>query len=133
MKYLGIDYGSKRLGLAFGDDVNFIATPKMVFPNDKFLLRDLKEIIQKYEIDAIVCGDSKDSNMNDNPIMKDAKRFMKLLEVETGKDVFFELEFMSSHQAERTNHELEGRDVFVDASAAAIILQSYLEKIKNNI
>ncbi len=126
MKLLGIDFGSKKVGVAVADTEAGIAIPKAVFPNNKFLLGEIKQLIKGSDVSLVVMGESKNFEMKQNIIMQDANAFAKMLQSD-GIDVVFEPEFMTSQQARRD----QGDNEFVDASAAAIILQSYLDKQKN--
>ncbi len=127
MKYLGIDYGTKRVGLATSDDTHTIAFPYKTIPGGKTLVADLLHIIQKEHITKVVLGESKDRNMNDNPIMKGIRRLKEALEKE-GIAVDFHPEFYSSAQVINLMGE---ENKAIDASAAAVILQNYLELQKN--
>ena len=131
MRYMGIDYGSKRVGVALSDEEGTMAFPKGVIPNNRFLMIELGKIVNDKKVERIVVGESKDFQMQDNPIFNDARFFAKELARQTGIEAEFEPEFMTSHQAARTNHVLGGNGGFLDASAATIILQSFLDKIKN--
>ena len=126
MKLLGIDYGSKRVGVAVADSEAGMAFPKGVFPNDKFLLGEIKNICASAEIERIIMGESKNFKGEENKIMQDIKNFKKMLEIDLGIDVVYEPEFMSSAQALHLQEDTK----LLDASAAAIILQSYLDKEK---
>ena len=130
MKYLGIDYGSKRVGVALSDDGGVMAFPKAVIPNNRHLMKDLVDIVKNSKVEKIVVGEPKDFKMEDNPIFKDARFFSSELARDTGIPVEFEPEYLTSHEANRTNFELAGGNAMIDASAAAIILQSYLDKHK---
>jgi len=90
------------------------------------LLPSIKNICQNKDIEAIIIGESLDLKGAKNPIMDNIERFKSFLEKETGIEIIYEPEFFTSHQAERS-----GTNALVDASAAALILQSYLDK-KNN-
>ncbi len=131
MRYLGIDYGSKRVGVALSDEAGTMAFPKTVFPNNRHLMTELRKLCEQQKVEKIVVGGSKDFDMNDNPIFKDTRFFSEELARETNLPVEFEPEYLTSHQAAQTEHALGGNNPFLDASAAAIILQSYLEKSKN--
>tara|TARA_Y100001958_G_C21013472_1_gene392705 strand:- start:342 stop:716 length:375 start_codon:yes stop_codon:yes gene_type:complete len=123
MKVVGIDYGTKKVGVALSDEDRSLAFPlKVVETKDivSFILSLEKEV------DKVVIGESQDFHMEDNPVMKDARVFGEELK-EKGFEVVFEPEFMSSMQASR----IQGYNKKQDASAAAIILQSYLDKQKN--
>ncbi|MEI6479041.1 MAG: Holliday junction resolvase RuvX [bacterium] len=126
MKLMGIDYGSKRVGIAITDQSGVMAFPRSVLPNDKNLVSVIKKICLDEKIEKIIIGDSKDSNMKDNAIMQSVRRFAKVISDETNLPIEFELEFMTSQQAIL----IQGENDMIDASAATIILQSYLDKKK---
>lgn len=124
MRLLGIDYGKKRVGVALTDDKGLMAFPKAVLPNDNFLVTELRDMVKNQGVSVIVLGESKDFKMIDNPIMSQIKMFKDELERATGLEVFYEPEMLSSHQATH----FQGKNVMIDASAAAIILQSYIDR-----
>lgn len=145
MRYLGIDYGSRRVGVAVSDENGEFALPFCVFKSDSDLLSGLKKIIDEKKIEAIVLGESKNFKGEDNVIMTDIRKFKDVMERETGLPVFFEAEFMTSSGAHRMNEfdteqsrksgirlrKPVTRNAMLDASAAAIILQSFLDKNKS--
>lgn len=124
MKVIGIDYGEKRIGLAISDDSCKIAFPLSVLENNEKLLGRIKKIIGKENVNKIVMGESKNFSGDLNEIMKKIEAFAKDLESETGLTVVLEPEFLTSYQAQRYT----GKNSMNDASAAAIILQSYLDR-----
>lgn len=126
MRILGIDYGSKRVGLATCDTLSGMAFPRSVINNDKELLKIIKEIIKKENISEIVLGESKNLNGEDNSIMEAIRTFKATLEKECGIPVTLQPEFYSTYGASR----IQGDSEMIDASAAAIILQSYIDKLK---
>ena len=125
MRYLGIDFGSKRVGIAISDDTGKLAFPHSVIPNDNELLDKMLEIVKKENITEVVIGESKDFKNVPNKIMAEIEKFKKALEEKTKLKVYFEPEFMTSTQAK----QIQGENDMHDASAAAIILQSYLDRI----
>ncbi|MBI5134538.1 MAG: Holliday junction resolvase RuvX [Candidatus Taylorbacteria bacterium] len=127
MRLLGIDYGKKRVGIAVSDDKGMMAFPKAVFPNDNFLVAELAKLVKSQGIETVVLGESKDFKMNDNPIMSQIRMFADELERATGIVVVYEPELLSSHQAAH----FQGKTDTIDASAASIILQSYIDRLKN--
>jgi putative Holliday junction resolvase len=127
MKLLGIDYGSKRIGLALSDDTATVAFPYKTIINTPKAIKDILEIIQVERVIKVVLGESKDRNMKDNPIMVEINFFKKNLE-ENGIIVEFHSEFFSSSQVVSIMGE---QNKAIDASAAAIILQSYLDLQKH--
>jgi len=123
-RLIGIDFGSKRVGVAVSDETGQFAIPHSVLANDDDLVEMIIKICEEEGAKAIVIGESKDYAMVDNAIMKDAREFSEVVGEATGLPVHFELEFMSSVEAAR----FQGETDLLDASAAAIILQSYLDK-----
>lgn len=120
---MGIDYGSKRIGVALSDESGVIAMPKAVLPNNRFLFGEIKNLCEGHKVKAIVLGQSVDFKGNDNPIMKDISLFKAELERDLHLPVYLEPEFMTSRQAARE----QGEHPLLDASAAALILRSFLD------
>ena len=127
MKYLGIDYGNRRIGLALSDDTLSLAFPHKTLQNSKTVLQEVLDIIEKEQVTHVVIGESKDNDMKDNPIMERITQFKGQLE-EKGVKVELHPELYSSAQVMSI---MGTENKAIDASAAAIILQNYLELQKN--
>jgi putative Holliday junction resolvase len=127
-RILGIDYGSKRVGLALSDENCQFALPLSVIENDDMLLDKIKKIALDNEIGEIVMGESRNYDGKPNSILLDSITLKEDLEA-LGYIVHFEPEFMTSVQAER----FQGKSHMLDASAAALILQSYLDRDKETL
>ena len=125
-RILGIDYGTKRVGVAVSDLAREFALPLTVVANAHDLLAEIIKIATDNEVGEIVLGESRDFKGKPNPIFQDVEKFKKQLEV-NNYVVYWELEFMTSIQAER----LQGKHDKIDASAAALILQAYLDRERN--
>ncbi len=128
MRLLGIDYGTKRVGIAISDADAGFAIPTTVIKNQgdiQKLLKEVRELAEKNAIKEIVIGESKDFKGKDNSIMSESLEFKKVLE-QLGFIVHMEPEFLTSFQAEK----IQGKNDMLDASAAAIILQSFIDKRK---
>jgi putative Holliday junction resolvase len=123
-RVLGIDFGTKRIGVALCDENRQMALPFSVVPNDKMVIANISKIIRDKGVELVVIGESKDFKMIDNPIMESVRSFESLLAIETGVEIDYEPEFLTSHQA----HHVQGKTKMLDASAATIILQSYLDR-----
>ena len=128
MKFLGIDYGTKRVGIAISDEDGMIAFPKVVLPYSSRVLEELLDMCIRESVGGVVIGESKNLAGADNPLMKDIDRFVSNWRRESKLPVFLEPEYMTSHQA----HRVQGKHALLDASAAALILQSFLDKRNNN-
>lgn len=125
MRYLGIDFGTKRIGLAISDEAATLAFPHDVVKNSKTAAAEIVEICKVNKISVAVMGESNNYKGNENAVMEEARPFAAELE-KAGLKVIFEPEVLSTMQAER----IQGRKDNIDASAAAIILQSFLDRKK---
>lgn len=129
MKYLGIDYGEKRVGVAISDEMAAFAFPYEIVKNSSHLISDITAICTKEGIGEIIVGESNDYNGVPNAIMKKTNEFVAQLGAVTKIPVRLELEFMTSAHAARG----QGEHKLLDASAAALILQSFLDRRKNGV
>lgn len=127
-RILGIDYGTKRVGLAISDENKQFALPLVVISNTSELCAEIAKNAIEHEAKEIVIGESRNYKGEPNAIFLDADDLKKKLE-KLGFKVYLELEFMTSIQAER----LQGKNSMTDASAAALILQSYLDRLANEM
>jgi putative holliday junction resolvase len=136
MRYLGIDYGSKRVGLALSDEGGTLAFPYKIVQNDMSLVDSIHNICGAEEVSAIVIGESRDLSGEKNKIMGSIEEFKRNVEAELDLPVYFQLEFMTTleargregkeqNNARKTKKEDQGK---ADASAAALILQRFLDK-----
>jgi putative holliday junction resolvase len=131
MRFLGIDYGSVRVGTALSDEGGTMGFPHAVLQNTPRLLDEVVALVEKEHVGAIVIGYSRTLAGGENPIANEAKKFGDALANRTGLTVAYESEVFSSAEARRAPHKEEKNrspksHEAVDASAAAIILTSYL-------
>jgi putative transcription antitermination factor YqgF len=129
MRYMGIDFGTKKVGIALSDEAGQMGFPYGIIPNDGRLIDEILALIERKEVGAVVMGESRDYAGNENKVAKHAKEFAMLLEQRSGMRAEFEPEMLTTQEARR---DFEGVRVpgspDVDASAAAIILTSYLSR-----
>lgn len=124
MRLLGIDYGTKRVGIALSDESGQMAFPHSVIKNDNELLTNIVAVIKTDNVEAIVIGHSKDREGGDNPVHAGVEELIQDLTLETGLPVHLEPEQYSTQEAIR----FQGRTDKTDASAAAVILNSYITR-----
>ncbi len=115
MRFLAIDYGTKRIGLAISDGV--IATPLGVIINQKDPLAVISSVCERNAVDKIIIGLPGQSAM-----AKQIKKFGQQLELRVNKPVVFWDETLTTVEANKF-----GKPEKSDAIAAALILQSYLD------
>ncbi len=123
-KHLGVDYGTKRVGIAISDTEGRIAFPRTTLANDEKLLGQVDDLIRKEHIQVVVVGDTRSHGGGENSVTPEAEAFVVALERETKLPVERVWEAWSSIEASRYAPEGKTHD---DASAAAVILQRYLD------
>ena len=128
MKFIGIDYGTKRVGIAISDDEGHFAFPHSVLENNNDLMGNIKAICGERGVEVIVIGESLDYKKRENPIMEDIYKIKDCLVEETGLPVYLEPEFLTTQEAKR----VQGKRPQTHASAAALILQSYIDKRRDS-
>lgn len=135
MRYIGLDLGTKTLGVAISDKSGTIATgvTTLRFEENKpeSIIKDLSNIIDEYEAQAIVIGLPKNMNNTLGHAAERTKEFVKVLNENYNMPVYEQDERLSSVSA---NNVLLQADVSrkkrkskVDTIAATIILQNYLD------
>ncbi|MBI2108954.1 MAG: Holliday junction resolvase RuvX [Parcubacteria group bacterium] len=130
MRFLGIDYGEKRIGIALSDENGMLAFPHSILNNDARLIKSIHDICKQESVSQIVIGESRMYGGTENPVMKKIADFKERLQKTTSLPIAFESEVLTSQEARRSREKES--NVPVDDSAAAIILQSFLDKRKYN-
>ena len=138
MRVLGLDYGTKTVGVAVSDELGWTAqAPETITRKDKNKLRKtlarIEELVNTYSIEKIVLGYPKHMNNDEGERCAETEDFKAMLERRTGLPVILQDERMSTVSAERILMEggvrRENRKDYVDKMAAAFILQTYLERM----
>jgi putative Holliday junction resolvase len=123
---MGIDYGTKNVGIALSDESGRMAFPNAVLPNNKHLLVALVSLITKEKVAEIIIGHSLDRNGKPNAVHAEVESLMLDLTLETGLPIHLQSEQYSTQAA----IQLQGKNAQTDASAAALILDSFITKQK---
>jgi putative holliday junction resolvase len=135
MRVLGLDLGTKTLGVAVSDELGWTAqgieTISIDEERGEYGLKRLREIIDEYEVDKIVVGFPKNMNGTVGPRAEASQRFAQLLESEFSLPVILWDERLSTMAAERmliaADVSRKKRKQVIDKMAAVVILQSYLD------
>lgn len=143
MKFLGLDYGTKRIGLAMADDETRLASPLGIIENKSpsFVVEELEKIIKEEEIKKIVVGLPIGLEHERPPLpplikggaeemLKKVLGFVDYLKSKLDLIIETEDERFSSEQAKSLMVGLGRKRADKDTVAAMIILQSYLDRIK---
>ena len=137
MRYLGLDLGSKTLGLAISDRTSTIATSLEVLRYNDYdeLLDKLSKIVESRKVDSFVLGNPLNLDGSISKRSEITFEFKKLLEEKFGKEVIMQDERLSTVEAERmlisNDEKRKNRKKVIDKVAATIILQGYLDRSKN--
>lgn len=134
MKALGMDLGTRTLGLATSDRLGLIASPfkTIRYEDINDLVNEVLEIIKNEKIEVLVLGYPKNMNNTEGPAVERTNSFKSLLESKTDLEINLIDERLSTVEAE--NYLLEedmsrkNRKGVIDAVAASVILDTYLRQ-----
>ncbi|MDB6052481.1 MAG: Holliday junction resolvase [Verrucomicrobiales bacterium] len=133
MRILAIDHGSKRMGIAISDELGCIAQPLEFIPAEPFtdFLVRLKEIIREKQVEQLLVGMPRNMDGSYGPMAAKVKQFIEVLKDTITIPIKTWDERLTSAQANRylidANVRRDKRKEKVDKTAAAILLQSYLD------
>ena len=139
MRKLGIDYGDSRVGLAITDELGITAQGLETIHhkgNDKLVLKRLEEIFAKYNIDTIVIGLPINMNGTKSERVEITEKFIHKLKCKFNKVKIEEIdERLTTVAAHKTmnylNIDKKQKKNIVDTISAVYILETYMNKIKN--
>ncbi|MCJ7728882.1 MAG: Holliday junction resolvase RuvX [Sedimentisphaerales bacterium] len=132
MRYLAIDYGTKRTGAAICDPSETIVSPLAVIEGQKDLLDRIVQLVETENVGAIVLG--LPLNMDDSigPQVKLVFQFAEQLKSRLSIPIYFQDERLTSFAAEQKSTHLKSgggkKRKRLDAIAAAAILEAFLER-----
>lgn len=141
MRLMGLDYGSKTVGVAVSDPLGLTAQGvETVWRKQENKLRQtmarIEELISEYQVERIVLGYPKNMNNTVGERAVKSLKFKEKLEKRTGLPVVMWDERLTTAEAERTLMETgvrrENRKQFLDQMAAVLILQGYLDRMNMN-
>jgi putative Holliday junction resolvase len=133
MRFLGIDYGTRRIGLAIGDELG-VATPipALVEPGLAARRLALAAVVKQRRIDEIVIGYPLNMDGTAGYKARETDVVAAQLRAEFGLPVHLVDERLTSHIAEQGMNQKQLREIrakgIVDSRAAAVILQDYLDQ-----
>jgi len=144
MRFLGIDFGTKRIGLTISDEGGKLAFPKEIILNDANTFKNLAQILKNEGVTDIVVGESVDFKGKLNALSGRIEVFILELEEKFKLPVYKQKEFLTSVEARKPKdgkHSLSYSQAHskikqiksgrIDAGAAALILQRYLDRRNN--
>jgi putative holliday junction resolvase len=134
-RLLGIDIGTKRIGIAVSDESRFIATPKKIINRQSNLkdFAEIKKFISEYKVIGIVAGMPVNMDESEIPMTKFALEFCENLDLFLDKElpIFFFDERLSSFEAREIGgsklSRKKDKSKYIDDIAASVILQGFLD------
>lgn len=138
MRVLGLDYGSKTVGVAVSDPMGLTAQGvETIWRKQENKLRQtlarIEELISEYQVERIVLGYPKNMNNTVGERALKSLEFKEKLEKRTGLPIVMWDERLTTVEAERTLMEAgvrrENRKQYLDELAAVFILQGYLDSL----
>lgn len=128
MRKLGIDFGTKKVGLALTDEAGKLAFPHDVVPNNSDLLTTVVDLLAEKQVDTIIIGHSLAHDGTPNLVQADIEAFIADLTLRVLVPIHLEPEQLTTTQAAL----LTGKNDRTDAAAAALILDTWLQKQATN-
>ncbi|HEY6193078.1 MAG TPA: Holliday junction resolvase RuvX [Bacteroidota bacterium] len=132
-RILGIDYGSRRIGIAVSDPLNIIARGVTVIPNSPSKISEIKRIALEFGVEKIVVGVPINLKGRSDSMAEEVEEFIRLLASELKVEIVRQDERFTSRIARQTlldmnvgkmKRRVKGR---IDEMASALILQGYLD------
>lgn len=142
MRIMGLDFGSKTVGVAVSDTLLITAQGVEIVRREqenklRRTLARIEELIREYEVEKIVLGFPKMMNNSEGERCDKTLAFKEMLERRTGLEVELWDERLTTVVADKTMMEVgvrrENRKQYVDKIAAVLILQGYLDACKNTV
>lgn len=137
MRLLGLDIGSKTVGVAISDELGITAqkleTIKIDETKYNFGMRPLKKLVRQYEVDGFVLGLPKNMDGTSGASVARSKAYGKRLEEKFGLPVHYSDERLTTIESRRVLvedagiHDRKKRKQVIDQMAAVLILQNYLD------
>ena len=140
MRVIGLDYGSKTVGVALSDELMLTAQPLTTIHRDRptklrQTLAQIEQIIEQYDVDRIVVGWPQKLDNEEGERCEKTKEFGDMLENRTGLEIIYQDERLTTAQAdgvlEQGGIRKDKRKQYIDKMAASLILQNYLDTLSH--
>ena len=141
MRYMGLDYGDKTVGVAVSDEMGITAQPYITITRERRnklrqTCKQIEDIIREKNIEVIVVGKPLNMNGTEGERIEETREFIEMVRRRTGLTVEELDERLTTVEADRildaSGVAKENRKEYIDKMAAAIILQTYLDVNRNS-
>ena len=137
MRLMGLDIGSRTVGVAISDELGITAQKLETIPIDEtrhnFGMKPIKKIVREYDADGFVLGLPKNMDGSSGHSVQRSKEYGKRLEEKFGLPVYYSDERLTTIESRRVLieeagiHDRKKRKEVIDQMAAVLILQNYLD------
>jgi putative Holliday junction resolvase len=135
MRSLGLDHGKVRIGVAISDPLGITALPLEFIKNNKEAIKAIIEVIKKYSVSKVVLGMPRKMDGKEGEAAENVRKFGKEVSKASGVELEYWDERLTSKMAEKGFIEAgmsrEKRRSIIDSTAAAIMLQGYMDAKRN--
>lgn len=131
MRFLGIDYGNKRIGISVSDESNSIANPYTTIINKDFktVISQIVKIIKDEDITDIVIGIPLSFEFSNTEQTELTQKFINYLKTKLPEiNIHVENEILSTREAENKLDNINNKKSIIDQTASCLILQGYIDK-----
>lgn len=142
MRLLGLDIGSKTVGVAVSDPLGITAQELETIPIDEakfnFGMRRIRQLVRKYQVEGFVLGLPKNMDGSSGHSVERSRNYGERLKSKFDLPVYYSDERLTTVEADRIlieqgqMHDRHDRKKVIDQMAAALILQNYLETIRED-
>lgn len=136
MRWMGLDFGTKTVGVAISDELGITAQPietitRKVNTKLRRTLARIEQLVDEYSVTEIVLGYPKNMDNSEGTRVEQTKQFGQMVEKRVNLPVIFWDERLTTVESERilieANIRRENRKAYIDQMAAVLILQSYMD------
>ncbi|MFQ9514951.1 MAG: Holliday junction resolvase RuvX [Eubacterium sp.] len=140
MRIMGLDFGSKTVGVAMTDPLGMTAQGVEIIRRDspnklRKTLARIERLIEQYDVETIVLGYPVMLDGTEGERVEKTKEFAAMLERRSGRQIIFQDERLTTVEAyeimDQAGIKKQDRYKYVDQIAATIILEDYINRVKN--
>lgn len=125
-KYLAIDVGEKRIGLAVASVIARLPSPLVILPNNAVIYDKITKIIKDENIEKVIVGLPRNMSGEETAQSEFSKKFANSLTKKTDTDIEFADESLSTERVKNSTYQKDPSG-YLDSVAACFILEEYLE------
>jgi len=137
-RYMSLDVGDRRIGVALSDPLQILASPLLtiVRTSDEYALHEITGLVNRYDVEKLIIGMPYSLDGTVGPQAEKVRLFKDKIAAQVNIEIVLQDEKLSSVTADQKLKETRKKSArlkeTIDAAAAAVILQSYLDEVLLN-